>query len=97
MEQNVNRNNNNVTETRKKCIDQEKKFKIFDISQAIGFHQCTEAFQNIGEINQMTVSGLNNYGTNIETLVKKFGKVNAATAKNDDRINTIAPTYNELK
>ena len=45
----------------------------------------------------MTISGLNNCGTDIETLVKEFGKVNASTAKNNDRINTISSAYNELK
>ena len=54
-----NRNNNNITETRKKCIDLDRKFKIFDLTQANGFCQCTESFQNIGENNQMTVLGLN--------------------------------------
>ena len=45
----------------------------------------------------MSVLGLNNYGTHIETLVKKFGKVNVATAKTDDKINSISSSYNELK
>ena len=76
-----NRNNNNITETRKKCIDLDKKFKIFDLTQENGFCQCTEYFQKIGENNQMSVLGLNNCGTDIETLVKEFGKVNASTAK----------------
>ena len=45
----------------------------------------------------MSVSGLNNCGTDIETLVKEFGKFNVAIAKNDDRMITIASSYNELK
>ena len=65
-----NKNNNNITETRKKYIDLDRKFKIFDLTQANGFRQCTEAFQKIGENNQMTVSGLNHCGTDIETLFK---------------------------
>ena len=65
-----NRNNNNIIDTRKKCIDLDRKFKIFDLTQENGFLHCTVAFQKIGENNQMTVSGLNNCGTDIKTLVK---------------------------
>ena len=60
-----NRNNNNIIDTRKKCIDLDRKFKIFDLTHKNGFLQCTEYFQNIGENSQMNFSGLNNCGTDI--------------------------------
>ena len=46
-----NRKNNNISDTRQKCIYLDIKFKIFHLTQENRFVQCIEAFQNFSQNN----------------------------------------------